>query len=240
MEPIRLVCATRGSQQEFLKQTALGKWAERFASFDQKFEVTLFDNNRQSLSALYNSAIRHAKDHPALLVFLHDDLHIMDLFWQQNLRAGLAECDILGVAGTTRRVPGQPSWAFLDPAYTWDKGYLSGIVAHGNVFPPASINFFGEVPKPCVLLDGVLLAAHSRTLLQHDLFFDEQFKFHFYDMDFCRQAEIRGLRMSTWPISILHESAGGFGDHSWNEAYRLYLAKYGEDMPKPQAPDAGG
>ncbi len=234
MDRIRLVCATRGTRQQFLKESALGKWAERFAAYAQDFEVILFDNNRSSLSALYNSAIESAADSPAILVFLHDDIHIMDLFWQQNVRQGLAQNDIIGIAGTTKRISGQPSWAFVDGAYTWDKPNLSGIVAHGSVFPPASINFYGEVPRQCVLMDGVFLAVHSNTLIRNSLKFDEQFKFHFYDLDFCRQAELRGLRMSTWPISLVHESAGGFGDDTWNESYRLYLAKYGESVPPVQ------
>jgi hypothetical protein len=40
----------------------------------------------------------------------------------------------------------------------------------------------------CVL-DGLLLAARSETLLSNQLTFDERFDFHFYNMDFCRQAE---------------------------------------------------
>ncbi len=51
------------------------------------------------------------------------------------------------------------------------------------------------------LLDGVLLAARSRTLLDYGLAFDPRFDLHFHHMDFCRRAELRGLRMGTWPLT---------------------------------------
>jgi len=44
-----------------------------------------------------------------------------------------------------------------------------------------------------------------------NLGFDERFGFHFYDLDLCRQAEQRGIRTGTWPISVVHESGGNFG-----------------------------
>jgi hypothetical protein len=60
----------------------------------------------------------------------------------------------------------------------------------------------------------------------HQLRFDTRFAFHFYDMDFCRQAESKGLRMGTWPISVVHESKGAFGNAAWQQAYGRYLEKY--------------
>jgi hypothetical protein len=47
-------------------------------------------------------------------------------------------------------------------------------------------------------------------------------------MDFCRQAELKGLRMGTWPISVVHESAGAFNTPPWRTAYDCYLRKYGQ------------
>ena len=58
---------------------------------------------------------------------------------------------------------------------------------------------------------GVMLVADSRRLIDTGLRFDPQFAFHFYEMDFCRQAELKGLRLGTWPISIVHESGGAYG-----------------------------
>jgi GT2 family glycosyltransferase len=76
------------------------------------------------------------------------------------------------------------------------------------------------------LLDGVMLACRSEDLFNHDLRFDEQFDFHFYDLDFCRQAELRGLRMGTWRISVVHEGVGDMRTASWKNGYRKYLDKW--------------
>jgi hypothetical protein len=65
-------------------------------------------------------------------------------------------------------------------------------------------------------------------LIEQDLRFDPRFRFHFYDMDFCRQAELKHLRMGTWAISLVHASAGILGADAWRAAYRDYLAKYGD------------
>jgi hypothetical protein len=58
--------------------------------------------------------------------------------------------------------------------------------------------------------------------------FDPRFKFHFYDLDFCRSCEQAGLRMGTWPIALMHGSAGSFATPAWQCAYELYLAKWKE------------
>ncbi|MEJ0071989.1 MAG: hypothetical protein WDO24_28350 [Pseudomonadota bacterium] len=65
-------------------------------------------------------------------------------------------------------------------------------------------------------------------LLARGLRFDENFDFDFYDMDFCRQAETKGLRMGTAPISVQHASFGAFATPIWTAAYQRYLAKVGE------------
>ena len=77
-------------------------------------------------------------------------------------------------------------------------------------------------------LHGVLLVADSNRLIERNVRFDERFDFHFYDMDFCRQAEIKGLRMETRPISVIHESGGNFDCEAWRGSYQAYSAKYGE------------
>jgi GT2 family glycosyltransferase len=60
----------------------------------------------------------------------------------------------------------------------------------------ASTESLGEEVK---LLDGVMMAIRSQNLIARDLRFDARFHFHFYDLDFCCQAEIKGIRMGTWP-----------------------------------------
>ena len=223
----RIVCATRESRDGFFAGTALGR---SLAIFRAPFiELTLTERNRRGLPQVYNEAIRNAARDPAVLVFVHDDVHLCDFFWPYHVFAGLRSFDIIGVAGNRRRVPRQPGWAFIDAKFTWDSTEnLSGAVAHGKGFPPHNLLSYGPPGAGVKLLDGLFLAARSETLQSHQLAFDERFDFHFYDMDFCRQAETQQLHMGTWPISVIHESVGGsFGTEAWRNAYQKYLDKWG-------------
>lgn len=223
----RFVVATRISSENFWLHTATGRSLALFHS--PIVEVSVFANNSRGLSEIYNEAIDQCKNDPAILIFSHDDLHILDFHWMNAIFNGLNHFGIVGLAGNKRRVPLQPAWAFVDQNFTWDAfSNLSGLVAHGTTFPPSNISNFGPPFQEVKLLDGLFLAAYSETLLKNHMRFDEQFKFHFYDMDFCRQAEIRGITMGTIPLSLIHESGGSFGSETWNKSYLDYLKKWGK------------
>ncbi|QGZ62706.1 O-linked N-acetylglucosamine transferase family protein [Paraburkholderia acidisoli] len=226
MKPVRFVCGTRSSRAGFFKETALGRSLMLYQDHPS-LQVQLFDENTRGLSSIYNEAIDHAKAHPAILVFVHDDVWLTDNFWDERIRESLAHFDIVGIAGNRRRLPRQPAWCFASSQLEWDDvRYLSGSVGHGKGFPSNNVRRFGPSGQACKLLDGLLLIADSETLVKRNLRFDEQFKFHFYDMDFCRQAELKNLRMGTWPMSVVHESVGAFGPDAWREGYERYLNKY--------------
>ncbi len=221
----RAVIATRLSKEEFLTASATGKSLSKMRQ--KNFEVRLFHNNKSGLSKVYNQALQETITSPAVLVFMHDDLHLLDFFWTQRVKEGLEQFDILGLAGNTRRIPHQPAWLFKSDRFDWDDfSNFSGAVAHGNSFPPKDWSVFGPTPRQVVLFDGLFIAVKSETLLKHELFFDERFDFHFYDMDFCRQAEQKGLRCGTWPIAVMHESGGNFGSPNWRKGLEMYRKKW--------------
>ncbi len=224
-EKFRIVCATRESEARFATHTALGR---SLAQLRYPFvELRLFAANAIGLPQLYNTALREAAQDPAILVFIHDDVWLMDLFWPNHLFQGLRAFDVVGLAGNRRRVPGQPAWRFTDAALTRDdRENLSGIVAHGRTWPPDYVSYYGQPYQQVSLLDGLLLACRSTTLLSKGIFFDERFDFHFYDLDLCRQAEQHGLRLGTWSISALHASDGTFDSPAWRAAYARYLEKW--------------
>jgi GT2 family glycosyltransferase len=224
---IRIVCATRATEQAFYREVALGRSLAHYRELPF-IEVVLFPENGKGLPTLYNSVIRAAASDPAILVFVHDDVHLIDYYWPDRLYAALREFQLVGLAGSTRRLPRQPTWFAKDEWFTVDDfDNLSGFMAHGTSVP-ATITRSGRVNAACKLLDGVFLAADSTVLLQHRLLFDEIFDFHFYDLDLCRQAEVSGVRMGTAPICILHESIGKFRTEAWRAAYQKYLDKWGD------------
>ena len=137
--------------------------------------LDLLPGNKNGLPSVYNQAMDGAKDRDELLVFLHDDLHLVDFFWADELRKAIERFDIVGLVGNRRRAARQPSWVFVDERMTWDQPEnLSGRIAHGNGFP-APVQPYGPAPQQCLLLDGLLLAVQSNTLHEHGLRFDERF-----------------------------------------------------------------
>lgn len=224
---VRIVCATRATRDEFPSSTALGKTLAAHRPAD--VELRLFAANAAGLPSVYNQAIDESGADPAILLFIHDDVHLCDFHWTGTLNQALGQFAVVGVAGNRRRVTRQPGWRFLDERFTRDRREnLSGTVGHGHGFPPDRIDVYGPTPQQVSLLDGVMLAVKSETLHAGKLRFDEQFDFHFYDLDFCRQAERAGISMGTCALSLIHESGGSFGGESWRRGYERYLTKWGE------------
>lgn len=221
---IEIVSATRLSENDFWKKSALGNSLRRLAHDTRLVPRVAFDN-RRGLPEVFNARLT-APDSQGLLVFLHDDVWLDDCFLADRVIDGLGRFDVIGIAGNRRRVPGQPAWAFVDDRFTWDdRANLSGCVAHGK-HPFGPISFYGPVPAECELLDGVFLAVRKTALTDKGVRFDPRFDFHFYDMDFCRSARRAGLRLGTWPISLTHESGGAFGTPQWAAKHREYVEKW--------------
>jgi hypothetical protein len=90
--------------------------------------------------------------------------------------------------------------------------------------------YYGPTPRDCQLLDGLFLAINTAKLVEKAVKFDEQFDFHFYDLDFCRECLKRKLKLGTWPISVTHASGGAYGSPEWESAEERYLLKW--SVPK--------
>jgi hypothetical protein len=166
---IKLVIATRASSTEFFKITPTG----RSLAFNKPafIDLLLFPNNLKGLPTVYNYAIKESINDPCTLVFMHDDLHLLDYFWYDRIKEGLKFFQVLGLVGNKHRAPRQPSWACKDTSFTWDKTEnLSGVLGHGKQFPPSYFDIFGEPRKQVKLLDGMLLATESKTLLENNIF----------------------------------------------------------------------
>lgn len=220
----KVVSCTKYAEAMFWEKSALGKSLYRLKGKDS-FSIHISFENSGPLADWYNHQINGSKDD--VLIFIHDDVFIDDDDFFANIEAGLNHYHIIGVAGNKRRIPYQPSWRFTDKFLTPDDpAHLSGSIAHGDQ-PLSTPVKYGTTPLSCELLDGVLLAAKDSTLSLNQIFFDPRFKFHFYDMDFCRTARSLNLNLGTWPIRLTHQSDGCFGSKDWFLSYFAYLDKWG-------------
>lgn len=229
---IRIISATRMTSDAFWTQSALGQSLQSIRDVGG-IHFHIHCNNSVGLSELYNIYIEKSNVDD-ILVFIHDDVWVETEDWIERLRKGLTRFDIIGVAGNKRLADTQPAWAFraVDGfGFHWDTGHLSGRVGHGKS-KGGPISNYGPVPTRCAVLDGVLIAARCKFLLFAGIKFDPQFRFHFYDVDFCRQANSRCLRLGTWDIPITHQSGGSFGSTDWQLGYVAYLRKWSGNNPK--------
>jgi tetratricopeptide (TPR) repeat protein len=218
--PIRIISASRHDENYFWRKSALGYCLGGVNSSDRPTEAKIYYNNAKSLPSCYNEAAKINDLEQEILVFMHDDVLVIDPFWIEKIVSGLERFDIIGLAGNVRRVPRQCSWAFIDGNKTWDDpSYLSGMVG---------FDFYGQTGRQCKLLDGIMLAVKKSTLIENDIRFDERFDFHFYDLDFCRQAEGKQVSMGTIRLDAVHQSAGAFDSPLWVKNYEAYLRKWGE------------
>jgi hypothetical protein len=230
---VLIVSATRLSETDFWRKSALGLSLQRHLKLDDRLSTHIAFENSRGLPEIYNECIHHAEE--TTLVFIHDDVWIDETdSFVNTIMEGLEQFDVIGVAGNRRRVPNQPSWAFINNKFTWDdKSNLSGYIAHGKD-ASGTASYYGTVPANCELLDGVFLAVKKSSLKKNNVKFDAQFDFHFYDMDFCRSAREAGLKLGTWLIKMTHQSGGAFGSPQWRNKYQCYLKKWETD-PSDQA-----
>lgn len=236
---VQIVSATRMTEQEFWGQSALGLSLKRHLPQDTRLSAKVCFENTRGLSEIFNDSI-HEAEVDAVMVFIHDDVWIDEPNFADTVLAGLEMFDVIGVAGNKRRLPQQPAWPFVDLKFTWDdKKNLSGRVAHGqHAF--GAISDYGPVPAACELLDGVFLAAKNSVLKSANVYFDQQFDFHFYDLDFCRTAKQAGLELGTWLVNLTHQSGGAFGTQRWQDKYQLYMQKWeGVHMDLPENSQQG-
>jgi GT2 family glycosyltransferase len=223
---IRIVSATREDAQGFARNALLARVLPGLTFVSRALARIAYLNTR-GLPDVYNSELSLA-DESDIMVFVHDDVLINDWFLAERLHDALSRFDVVGVAGTRRRMPRQPGWGYLDTQWkNEEQEYLSGAVAH-IIDQQSRLSVFGETPAEVKLLDGLFLAAKVSVLRRAGVRFDPRFKFHFYDLDFSRTCEQAGLRMGTWPIAVTHGSTGNFGTPAWQSAYEAYLEKWKE------------
>ena len=175
---------------------------------DVHVKVYVEFENKNGLPNVYNKAIDNSTDFD-FVVFVHDDIWLNDVFFFDKVIN--SKFDIVGaVGGCYWGVPsGYPIDAkpLIWTTATCGRG-ASGFMNHdlkNGYFLPSS---YGVAPKETTTLDGSIII-FTRKAIQAGLRWDEQFNFHFYDMDICFSARRLGLKVGTANILLTHESVGG-------------------------------
>lgn len=214
MKDIFIVSCTRGHKEETGLYRSLTKLGIN------KFHF--FENNRVSLPTCYNRIIDEHAGQAEIMLFVHDDVVIGDVFIREKLNetADRKGYVIMGLAGAATFE------LDLSAARTgWhqrtSKG-LSGAVEHVQADGTNIMLVWGPTPQRCVVMDGLFLAVDVGQIGR--VRFDERFQFHFYDLDFCLTAHRAGLPLGTTNVYVTHQSFGDFGSpmfFSEQEKFRL-------------------
>ena len=80
---IKLVVATRVEEEEIFTSTLTGRSLR--ANHPEFLDLKLFAKNTSGLPKLYNQIIRESLNEPSTLVFMHDDLLLLDYFYSLHL-----------------------------------------------------------------------------------------------------------------------------------------------------------
>ena len=166
--------------------------------------------NKDGLPKVYNNALDNIEK-TEYTIFAHDDIWLNDvLFFDKVINS---KFDVVGaVGGLFWGVP--KGFPIDEKPLIWTMATCgrgaSGFMNHDlkredGLFLPSS---YGAAPSKTLTLDGSIII-FTRKAIQVGLRWDEQFSFHFYDMDICCAAHRLGLKVGTANLLLTHESVGG-------------------------------
>lgn len=217
--PVSVVISTRKIDDVYVKHV------EKMFSHP-KTEILFYENEGEySLTQLYNVGLRDSVND--IVVFMHDDLiletpnmtpKIVKLFEKHS------DYGIIGVAGTDKLTSGR--W--------WDnKDNMYGVVGHIHEgkrhVNHYSKGVFNDVLKDVVIVDGLFFMVHKGRIKKG---FDEQFEgFHFYDISFCVENFLEGVKIGlTTKIGLTHKSIG-MTNKKWEKNKLFFEALYDKKLP---------
>jgi len=202
-----IAVATKSSRAEFINSRL-----SKSLHHHEENTITTFDlqptyKNTSGLCAVYNNYLtpENFKKYDCIL-FVHDDVFIDSINFLVEIRNLFKQgFDVVGLAGGSKIQVKRPClWHLLCKPDT-----LSGIVSHYQNNTDYAPTIFGQTPKNVVLLEGLFLAVRTKSINKKKIKFDKNIKgFHHYDLKFCLDCHLAGLRLTTAPIHVIHESPG--------------------------------
>jgi hypothetical protein len=200
----------------------------RLFDTDNKIDVIYDwkDFNKDSLSSVYNMAIKNAIELDVdCLILAHDDI-ILEEDPFLKLEYLFDDFDLVGVAGTSSVEIKSPClWHLMGGGL--NSNNLHGVVQHishdGNKLP----SYFGSTPAKVIMIDGVFMAMNRKCI--QTLEFDESIPsgYHFYDLVASLDACKNKLNVGVGDILITHKSHGLREFTSeWLEGEKYFLNKY--------------
>ena len=186
--------------------------------------IQKINNGDKGLSQVYNEILSESKYDTVVLC--HDDILFDTQPWGKRIINHFTNTDfgILGVAGTTD-MPESGMW--------WeDKRKMLGIVNHkheGKKWESKYSKSWGDSITQSCLVDGLFIAINKNLISEN---FDESVSgFHFYDIQFCINNFLKGVKVGViYNVRLTHLSIGQTNS-KWEENRILFSEKYKESLP---------
>ena len=210
--------STRKPNPEFIE------YLKKSSGFKKINIIEKINDGSKSLSEVYNEIIDESQTD--IVVLCHDDIYFDTNSWYSKLIKNFEKSDygIIGMAGTTS-MPASGMW--------WEnRRKMIGIVNHehqGKKWESKYSESFDNSISPVVVLDGLFLAIKKSKIKKK---FNEEFKgFHFYDIPFCFENFLEGVKLGVITnIRITHKSIGAT-NQQWEENRILFKNKYEKHLP---------
>jgi hypothetical protein len=212
-EELLIVSCTKAKTIEEFELRPLYKSLMFHYEGSYKVNFHLFKGNTRGLSVCYNEILRDPDNINKIVLFVHDDVELEDAFMVEKLLN--SPYSITGLAGakTFDKRGDKLAWHIAS-----HRNEFVGEVAHNNQ-EKVWTTVFGPTKSRALTLDGVFLSCKVKDLVEKELYFDEYFNFHFYDLAFCMRANEKKITCGVLPIRVVHH---GLGDSmltkEWEEA----------------------
>ncbi len=217
-----IICTLSKTMEEFQKKPiypSLEKLNKIYNS--NQFDFEIVKDNKRGLSEVYNSFINNNSYQNDILLFVHDDVELMDPFIFEKLNdspyvvtglAGAKSCDL-------------------------NKDHLAWHLCSkredfvGEVMHCSNNNYwttvFGPTKQRTLIIDGLFIAINVEKIKNTPVRFNELFKFHHYDMSFCLECNKNKISVGVLPVHVIHH---GLGDsmltQEWKDSNELFKKNY--------------
>jgi hypothetical protein len=214
------VVATQYNEKDFWEKSQIAIFLDK-SGYRNNCHVEY--DNKKGLPEVYNQFI--SKEYSTKrIIFIHDDVLIEDLFWEEKLNIAFEKYDIIGLAGSKKVDLSKPAaWHLMS-----NREDHCGEVAHSHE-KKVWTTCFGPSESRVLVMDGLFIAVKVKKLLDTNTRFDERFSFHHYDITFCLKANKNKLKMGVTPIRVVHFGLGdSMNSKEWqdsSETFNYYYAK---------------
>lgn len=195
------------------------------SGLNKNIEVIEIINNGESLTKAYNRGLKQAKND--IVVFCHDDITIETKQWGKKLLRTLEknpEYGIIGVAGT-KELPSSGKW--------WENNRkMYGRVSHtweGKTWLSSYSDDLGKDIEETVIVDGVFFAIDKSKIKKE--FNEEVSGFHFYDVTFCFENYLEGVKIGVSTVIRINHKSIGMTNDEWEANRADFAERFKEQLP---------